>query len=342
MNKVIRVLIVIFCGVAALVLLAVASGALYLNSLLDRVTRVDTTEPTLSQEQISQILAETDPPELHVEAEVVAPEDVTMPTQPPAPIEAEAHIYNILLIGQDRRDNSSRQRSDAMILCTVNTEKKTLVMTSFLRDMYVKFPRYQGAVYGDNRINVTYLLGGMQMLDDCLELNFGVQVDHNIEVDFSGFEQIVDLIGGVDVELTDAEARWVIWKQGGGELTEGWNCLTGPQALEYARIRKLDSDFGRSNRQRKVLTAILEKVRNLSLAELKDLAETITPLITTDMTNEDLIGYVLTLAPILSQLEVSTQCIPADGTWYYADINGMSVILPDYDANIRILKETIG
>lgn len=336
-NTAVRVILSVVCVLVAVAAIAMAAGTFYLDAFLNQINRVDQNEPTLSQEEIESILAETDPADEEFTGEVIAPEDVTMPTAAPVQIEEEDHIVNILLIGQDRRGSRGRQRSDAMILCTINTEKKTLIMTSFLRDLYVKFPDYNGSSYSSNRINATYVIGGMEMLDDCLELNFGVKVDHNIEVDFSGFEDIVDLVGGVDIELTGAEARWM-----GGGLKEGLNHLNGEQALEYARIRKLDSDFSRTNRQRNVLGAILTRVRSLSLSEMTELANSIIPLITTDMTNNEIVSYVFDFFPILTELEVTTQHIPAEGTYQFASIGGMSVILPDYEANIEILKETIG
>ncbi len=332
-----RTILTVFCVLLGIVLAGLIAGSLYLDGILNRINRFDPEGPTLSDQQVQDILAETDPGDETYEGDVLAPEDVTMPSEPAVEIENEDHIINFLLIGQDRREGQGRQRSDAMILCTVNTEKKTLVMTSFLRDMYVQFPAYNDKIYNNNRINVTYAIGGMQMLNDCLKLNFGVDVDHNIEVDFSGFEDIVDLLGGVDIELTQAEASWI-----GKGLRAGVNNLNGEHALAYARIRKLDSDFGRTNRQRTVLNAMLNKVKSLSMSEMTELVNNITPLITTDMTNSEIVKYVLELFPLLKDLEVTTQYIPAEGTYYGANINGMSVLVPDYEANIEILKDTIG
>ncbi len=336
-NKGLRVVLSAFCVLLGLVLVLMVGATVYLDNFLNRISRVDAAEPTLSHEEIDFILAETDPEEdEEFTGEVLQEEDVTMPTVPAEKIEQEDHIVNILLIGQDRRGNKGRARSDAMILCTVNTEKKTLTMTSFLRDLYVKIPQYNGRSYSNNRINVTYAIGGMEMHNECLELNFGVHVDHNIEVDFSGFEQIIDLLGGVEIELTRAEANWM------GGVGSGMNLLDGEKALEYARIRKLDSDFGRTNRQRTVLSAILNKVKTMPLTELTKLANNIFPMITTDMTNDQIVKYVLEFAPILSELEVTTQHIPADGHYYFAKISGMSVIVADFKACNDLLKETIG
>lgn len=314
------------CAVLGIVLALMIAVTVYVEHILGNINRFDETDQMLSHEQIEALLnqdpqvGDLDGPEGYADA-----------------LEKEDHIINFLLIGQDRRGNAQRERSDAMILCTVNTREKTLVMTSFLRDMYVKFPSYQGKNYGNNRINATYAIGGMEMLDDCLAMNFGVDVDYNIEVDFSGFEEIVDLMGGLDIELTKAEADWI-----GNGLKEGINRLDGKNALEYARIRKLDSDFGRTNRQRTVLSAMLNQAKTLSVKEILELTNGVLPLITTDMSNREMIRYIFRLFPILSGLEVSTQYIPADGCYESRRIDGMSVLVPDLEANIQILKDTIG
>ena len=97
-------------------------------------------------------------------------------------------------------------------------DTETLTMTSFLRDTYVTLPKYNGVYYGKNRLNLPYLIGGFEMLNDCLEQNFGVEVDHNVEVDFSGFKAVIDALGGVDLELTAGEAQIVE-----GDLQAGYN-----------------------------------------------------------------------------------------------------------------------
>lgn len=329
-----RVALTILCVLLALILIVMLGATIWVNSVLNKIKRPE--DVTLSDDEVESILNATDHAEDDFTGEIVDPDEIDVSGSPADVIESGDHIINILLIGQDRRENQGRQRSDAMILCTINTEKKTLVMTSFLRDLYVQLPQYNGKTYQDNRINTTYAIGGMEMLDECLKLNFGVQVDHNIEVDFSGFEDIIDLIGGVDMELTAGEAGEV-----GGGATAGMNHLNGEQALNYARIRKLDSDFGRTNRQRKVLTALLEQAKRMSLTKLNSLVNGFIPLISTDMTNSDITGYVMALFPLLSDLEVTTQYIPAEGTYKAASVRGMSVLIPDMEANRQILRDTL-
>ena len=124
-------------------------------------------------------------------------------------------IVNILLIGQDRREGEETARSDSMILCTSPRKTGDVTMTSFLRDLYVPIPGHRS-----NRINAAYSEGGTALLDDTLRENFGLHIDGNIEVDFSQFAQIIDLLGGVELELRKDEAA-EINKETGSSPTAG-------------------------------------------------------------------------------------------------------------------------
>lgn len=194
--------LVLLCFVLGLILIVMLVGTVYLQHLLGRIHYVDSgTAPTLSPEELDAYLA-TQPEEINT-APTMDPEDVTFPDYD-ADIGRDSDIINILLIGQDRREDETRARSDSMILCTFHKSEKKLTMTSFLRDTYVKIPGY-----GQNRINVAYAAGGMPLLNKTLENNFGVHIDGNVEVDFYQFADIVDLLGGVEVDLRNDEAQWV-------------------------------------------------------------------------------------------------------------------------------------
>ena len=205
--------LVLLCFVLGLILIVMLVGTVYLQHLLGRIHYVDSgTAPTLSPEELDAYLA-TQPEEINT-APTMDPEDVTFPDYD-ADIGRDSDIINILLIGQDRREDETRARSDSMILCTFRKSEKKLTMTSFLRDTYVKIPGY-----GQNRINVAYAAGGMSLLNKTLENNFGVHIDGNVEVDFYQFADIVDLLGGVEVDLRNDEAQWVNRETGSG-LSEG-------------------------------------------------------------------------------------------------------------------------
>lgn len=329
-----RTALTVLCVILALVLVGAFMVCVYIDRMLGLIQRQPAQQETLSSNQIQDIENQTDPIDSDFTGPAIDPTDVTWSTNPVEVIEQE-HVLNILLIGQDRRPGQGRQRSDAMILCSINTETKTLTLTSFLRDLYVQIPGYQ-----DNRLNAPYALGGMELLKRTLKHNFGVSVDGCLEVDFSQFERIIDLMGGVDIELTSAEADHLNRGYGFG-LKAGINHLNGQQALAYSRIRAIGTDFGRTNRQRTVLAALVEQSRNISLKQMNSLLEGILGLITTDMSNGQIMKLALESFPMLTDLKVKTQYIPAEGTYQFASIRGMSVIVADMEANRQLLANTI-
>ena len=246
-------------------------------------------------------------------------------------------IVNILLIGQDRREGEETARSDSMILCTYHRKTGNVTMTSFLRDLYVPIPGHHS-----NRINAAYSKGGAALLDDTLRENFSLHIDGNIEVDFSQFAQIIDLLGGVELELREDEAA-EINKETGSELAAGTQVLNGEQALTYARIRKLDADgdFSRTSRQRKVMNALVSRYRNMQWKELLPLMDQLLPLISTDMNYGKLVLLAMEILPKLSGAQITNQRIPADGTFTDERIDGMAVLSADLEANRQLLRDTL-
>ena len=302
-------------GLTALLVVAMVAGGLYWNHLLNLLGDADQTVPTLSYEEEMALLGET-------EATVVTePTETTVPveTEPPLP---DKYITNIMLVGQNWREDEQNKLSDTMILCSINRKTKTMTMVSFLRDLYVPLPAYAGHGPGRNRINVCYALGsswqrssigGMEMLALCIEQNFGIHVDHTIEVTFESFPRIIDGFGGVEVNVTEAEAEYMTKEIGYiGDIEPGLQTLDGMETLAYARIRKIDGDRQRAARQRTVITQLVEKCRNLSLAEANRAAEYVLPCIITDMSNEEITKYILELLPMLPELKLHSLTCPVD------------------------------
>lgn len=340
-----RAALIVLCVILALILAILLSVTIWIETTLNRIQEAD--DETLSPEQLASIRNETEETDPDFSGEYLDENDITMPSTSADTIDHGEEIINIMLVGQDRREGQGRQRSDAMILCTINKKNKTLTLTSFMRDTYVTIPDYW-----NGRMNSAYQLGGFPALYDTLKYNFGVTVEHGIEVDFSGFAQIIDLVGGIDIELTSSEAsylnrrgNWDVDNSTAGTwgLKAGVNHLTGEQALAYSRIRAIGNDFGRTNRQRTVLTVLVEKAKSLSLMEIYKLVDGIIPLISTDMETTDITGYVAELFPLLSGLEIVNQRIPADGDYYNATLkSGAQVLMPDLPACQELLKETLG
>lgn len=341
--------LIVLCTVLALILVLLIAGTAIVHNMLDMVNRFDDDDDYIIP---SEDLVEIEDPEETYTGPVVDPGDITVETVPKADLDMlnSDGITNILLVGQDRRENQSRQRSDVMILCTFNTNKNTLTLTSFLRDTYVYIPDY-----GHAKLNVAYKRGGFNLLNETLAVNFGVQVDANVEVDFTGFVGIVDLMGGIDIELNANEAAYMNKNTGfdynKGEswnLKAGVNHLTAEQALAYSRIRKTstlsgaNNDWGRTERQRRVLMAMLDKYKSSGITTMLSLMSDVLPLVTTNMTNAEIINYLYAFYPMLSTASLSTQYIPAKGTYTGQTISGAgSCIVPDLAANRAILAEIL-
>lgn len=332
-----RPMLIVVCVVLALLLILLLITAGFMHYMLGSINRTNVADNyTLSAEDALKLdEQQRSEEEVDPTVPVMDENDVIWEEDPSEIVGNDNNIVNILLIGQDRRSGEGRARSDAMILCTINKTKKTLIMTSFLRDLYVQIPGYQ-----DNRLNTAYALGGMELLDETLMVNFGVHVDANVEVDFTAFQSVIDALGGVDISLTESEANHLN-SNNGWSLSSGVSHLDGEQALAYSRIRYLDSDFYRTNRQRNVLTSLINSVRDSSLENMLGLINTVLPLITTDMTDGQIIRYAMDLFPLLSDCTIETQHIPADDAYQSASIRGMSVLVPDLEANRQLLIDTL-
>jgi len=336
-SKAKKVLLIIGCVLAGLIVVALIVGLIYFESLLSLINKADEeTLETMSQAEYQKMLAAMEETVADdYTGETLNREDIDWGEEAQA-LEESDDVINILVIGQDRResDGENRTRSDVIMLCTVNKPTKTLTLTSFMRDLYVQIPGYD-----DNRINVPYILGGMNLLDRCLSTNFGVYVDGNVVIDFYSFIDIVDLLGGVEMELTAAEAEYMnsnhSWDVEGNEeaewnFTEGVHHLSGIQALSYARMRMVgNADYERTERQRKVVSALVEKAKGLSVAELNMLLQHAFPMITSDLENTLILNFALELFPMLPELTVNTLRIPVDGGYESKIIDKMAVLVPN-------------
>lgn len=333
-----RIALILLCTVLAAILTAMVGVTILAHSLMNKMNRVEESDSsTISMEEMKDYL-ESEKQQETGEGPAIADEDVDWGQMLGSLLGDSDEVINILLIGQDRRPGESRTRSDTMILCTVNRDTKTIVLTSFMRDLYVQIPGY-----GNNRLNASYAFGGMELLNKTLEQNFGIYIDGNVEVDFQQFTEIVDLLGGVPMDLRADEAQYInVDTQ--SSLSEGLQQLTGKQALSYARIRSLDADadFSRTNRQRKVLDALFRQVKDAGLVRLLTLLDEVLPMVTTDMGNGEILGYATKVFPMLSGASISSQRVPADGAYQGAMIDGMSVLVADMDQTRQMLQDTLG
>ena len=343
-KKQVRMLKVTCCvlGVILAFALAITVYAEYLLSQMHYVNP-DFAAPSLSQEEIYEILngqKETEDPDYT--GPYTDEEDVELGTAG-VEIGTEESIVNILLIGADYQE-TDRPRSDTAMLVTINKENNTVTMTSFMRDLYVKIPGY-----AKNKLNAAYSLGGMLLLEETLLQNFGVHVDGIVEVDFRQFEKIIDLLGGIDLELTSQEADWIN-KKNGSKLQSGMQHLNGQEAMWYSRNRTSNGggDYNRTNRQRIVLMTLIETYKSAKLTTIVTMLDDILPMITTNMTRKQIVDYVVDLFPLLADAEIVSQRIPVgDGAslstgHLMTKVNEMSVLVPNIELNVQYLLDTIG
>ena len=352
-----KIIFAVIGSVLALVLL-VTSGALwYINHLLNKIGRIDPElEYTVSSSEAEDII-QNDPDIQPIDPsgsepyipneDIISPPGIVHPTLPSTPESPTTgtnpttqppttapnneifgdHLVNILLVGQDCREGEPRQRSDTMILASVNKSNHTITLTSFMRDMYVYIPGYQ-----PNRLNAAYAFGGMSLLCKTMEVNFGVKVDGVVEVKFGQFEAIIDLLGGVDVMMTKEEAAYLHTLYEIGMLSsptyEGKNHLDGKQARFYAQLREIDSDYQRTARQRKVLIALIEAYKNQPLDKMIGLLDEILPMVSTNLSNAEILGYAIELFPMLATAKIETLRLPLEGHYSY----GLVEIRPGFCA----------
>lgn len=258
-------------------------------------------------------------------------------------------VTNILLIGNDSRKDGEDGRSDAMILLSVSNQTKTIHLTSLLRDMYVEIPGYQS-----NRLNAAYAYGGTELLLETIEHNFDIEVNRYMLVNFQAFANLVDAAGGVDLEVTNDEVKYINaylveynQLEGKPEGTDyldsslsGMIHLNGPQALAYCRNRYIGTDFGRTERQRKVISAVIGKAPKALLNHPIELAEGMLDNMTTNLTKKEISSLIMK-APQMLGYDIVQGTIPIEGSYTPATIRKMSVLEIDFEKNKKYLQKEI-
>ena len=241
------------------------------------------------------------------------------------------------MIGQDHREGETGARADTILLCTFHPDSQEVIMTSFLRDLYVPIPGY-----GSNRLNAAYAYGGMTLLKETLQENFAIPIDGCVEVDFSQFADVLDILGGVTIDLRKDEAD-SINSAVPGTLSEGKQLLNGNQALAYTRIRNLDDDgdFSRTSRQRTVISALLSSYKGAGLFTVLSVIPEILPMLSTDMEQKQIISTIVRLLPMLSESTFTSQIVPSADLYTYSTIRGMSVLTADLEEIRKQLSQAL-
>ena len=247
-------------------------------------------------------------------------------------------VKNILLIGCDARGDVEGNRSDTMILLSIDTKTRKLKLTSFLRDSYVYIPEKGYS----NKLNAAFSYGGQETLIDTLEYNFGVHIDNYVMVDFNAFRQLVNLLGGITVDgVTEREAKYMREAVKIPSVKAGTNKMNGKTALWYCRIRYIDNDFRRTERQRKVISAIIKKATKTDIITLIGICKKVLPNVSTDIPSTELMTLAVNAALRYLWYDIDQQQIPADGEWADRWVGSQQVVALDFEANKKILKEFI-
>ena len=319
--------------ILAVVIVIGGLGTCFVISKMNKIQRAQRGDNQLSADDISGMLIEDETEA--TEAPTTAPTETTVPPETSPDYGKTGKVINVLLVGQDAREGEDSKNADTMLLVTVNKETKKITMTSFQRDSYVYIP----TVYdtdgnphsGRTKMTLAYAmgykwggdLGAMEIIDKVIERNFGAIVDKNIEVNMEAFDACINALHGVEIELNEDEAKYLndYFKDYPDRVYEaGVNKLDGWAAEMYARTRHSnngDNDFNRTNRQRAVVAAVLEKVKNMSLLEINSLIDELLPMVLTDMSNTDMTTYVTELLPLLPEMTLdSLQCPNADMDMY--------------------------
>ena len=262
--------------------------------------------------------------------------------------EKVAEMRSLLLIGIDARPGEETGRSDTMIVVTLDPDGNTIKLTSIMRDLYVEIPGRK-----NNRINATYVFGGPELLMETIELNFGIHVENYIAVNFSLLGKLIDAIGGLTITVENdyyMDRINAVIKQDNkvlgidlkdGLLTEpGEQLMTGKQAQAYARYRygTSDGDFGRTARQREVVTLIFEKLAQKTAIELMNMVVENSGNVYTNLSVADLAAF----APVLISMkdaQISELRLPIDGGYKSQTVAGMSVLVPNREKNMAAVME---
>ena len=274
---------------------------------------------------------------------------------------SDSDVINILLVGADKNldeqdSEGAARRSDSMMIATLDMKHKKLKVTSLMRDMYVEIPGY-----GKNKFNAAYSFGGIKLLYKTIASNFGIKLDGYAEVNFDAFIDVINAVGGVEATLTESEATNLndtnyIRRKKYRNVKVGTQVLNGYQALGYCRIRHgkwknghypavltasgKGDDYGRTERQRLVVQALLKKVKSLSVDKWMELIDVILPNVTTDLDKDSIYSYVLAVVK-MGTTDIKQYHLPADGAYTSEKINGADCLVVDVEKNKKALSDFI-
>ena len=295
-------------------------------------------ETVSAEEKKGRVLDESELNEIHQQMNQLSDVDTV----------EDEDVYNLLLVGVDRRDKTWNGNSDSMMLVSINHTAKRVSVVSLMRDTYVDIPGY-----GYNKLNAAYALGGGPLLTETITDTYKVDVSRYAAVDFENMIQIIDALGGIDLEMTDAEVEVA-----NGYMLDMCNTLglngydyvlpgggvyhcNGVQAVAYARNRYVgNSDYARTERQRYVISQIIEEVKRMDVAQLTQFVKDVLPLVTHNV-EETEIWDLVTKAPEILQYKFVQDRIPYDNMYDVIYVDSQDMLVPQWETTIEKLHNTI-
>lgn len=244
---------------------------------------------------------------------------------------------NILLLGGDSRSTDAYERTDSMIIISINRDESLVKMTSIMRDTWVSIPGHK-----HNKINAANVFGGPELAVETVNQNFGTDIEDYVIVNMSDMAKIIDLMGGIDIEISEAEMNEINAGDNGGVVLDGAGVvhLNGAQSVTFSRIRYIDSDYKRVMRQQRVLLAMAEKAQYMEVDELSDIAADVKDIVLSSLDKGELED--LAMAFMVMEIEDVEQFrIPADGAFESGTFSGVWSIRPNLEKNRALLKQFI-
>lgn len=243
----------------------------------------------------------------------------------------DPNIMNILVLGTDSRDVViDRGRSDLMLVVSYNQKTGEIRMLSLLRDLLVPLEGYEW-----NRINTAYFFDGAGLAVNTVNQLFGLDIQHFVVVDFNGLKDFIDHIGGIELTLSEAEANFL----GIPYSTEPVH-LDGAATLLHARNRAIDNDFRRTERQRKVIVAVCNKmIAEKSISEISDATQYAMRMIKTNIPASKLVSLAVNVLGNGKSLSIQQQSVPYNDAYQFVWYKGMAVISFDIQTTGSRMRE---
>ena len=332
----------ILCLIFSILFLLGGGAMVYYYALLNSMNFEDFTAPSSDK---------SDSVSATVSAEMTG--DGTQLTIGDGQLLQDSKVLNVMLFGEDNSYGDEHGRTDTMIMMSIDNWHKKLKLTSFQRDTYVYIPGY-----GQNKINAAYTYGGPKLTIETIETNFGIKIDRYAVVDFDSFIEIIDTLGGIDMEVTQDEIDYINYQMYKNEQVDNPKTITnapgivhlnGQEALWYARNRGLSTnedgneigidgdDWDRTSRQRKLLEKMFNDLKGADLTKIVSIVSSVGPMVTTNLKKDEITALV-SHAPTYLTYTVEQSYVPTEGLWYYENNTPAGSVIAIADMNKQRLE----